>query len=191
KTQLGWLHEADSWKDLFSEAFPHLKSFASDALTYLLEPVIRFLRPKDSDQEQFGGNKTGENLSEFIANTTMGLVASVLNLFSSMAEQYASSKPTNFFNPSDGIAQGELAALGGSGQRGKKKKKSKKGSKDKEVSDQAAQAALAAQALAAAKQIPAQHYKFPVVPGASLRNKRFYDDQYTQSIASKHFTYAV
>ncbi|KAA6355293.1 MAG: putative dynein heavy chain, partial [Streblomastix strix] len=23
KTQLGWLHEADSWKDLFSEAFPH------------------------------------------------------------------------------------------------------------------------------------------------------------------------
>ncbi|KAA6357976.1 MAG: putative Dynein heavy chain, partial [Streblomastix strix] len=97
----------------------------------------------------------------------------------------------NFFNPSDGIAQGELAALGGSGQRGKKKKKSKKGAKDKEILDQTAQAAQAAQAAAAAKSIPIQHYKFPVVPGASLRNKRFYDDQYTQSIAAKHFTYAV
>ncbi|KAA6329165.1 MAG: hypothetical protein EZS28_053635, partial [Streblomastix strix] len=34
--------------------------------TYLLDPAIRFLRPKVSDQQQFGGNKTGEHLSEII-----------------------------------------------------------------------------------------------------------------------------
>ncbi|KAA6355398.1 MAG: putative Dynein heavy chain, partial [Streblomastix strix] len=99
------------WEDLFSEAFPHLKQFASDALTYLLDPAIRFLRQKVSDQQQFGGNKTREHLSEFIANITLGLVASVLNIFSSIAEQYASSKPTNFFNSQDGIGSGDIQTL--------------------------------------------------------------------------------
>ncbi|KAA6360148.1 MAG: hypothetical protein EZS28_044325 [Streblomastix strix] len=37
------------------------------------------------------------------------LLDQFLNLFSSMTEQYASSQPTNFFNPSDGLARFTLA----------------------------------------------------------------------------------
>ncbi|KAA6358862.1 MAG: hypothetical protein EZS28_045611, partial [Streblomastix strix] len=46
-----------------------------------------------------------------------------------------------------------------------------KGAIDKEMLYQTTQCALASQAAAAVKSIPIQHYKFTVVPGASLRNK--------------------
>ncbi|KAA6378817.1 MAG: hypothetical protein EZS28_025656, partial [Streblomastix strix] len=99
------LHEGTLQRKLKSERFGQVRT------TMLNRKAVTMGELYVSDQQQFGGNKTGEHLSEFIANITLGLVASVINLFSSMAEQYASWKPTNFFNPQDGIGSGDIKTL--------------------------------------------------------------------------------
>ncbi|KAA6365788.1 MAG: putative dynein heavy chain [Streblomastix strix] len=114
KTHLGLEHIAASWKDLFVARFPHLEK------EQRLEECRRNKR-KWKQQDSF---------TEFIPNTTTGIVASLLELFTSLADSYASTHTSKI---ADAQYQLRMDAVTGAGGRREKKGDQKKAEKEKEA----------------------------------------------------------
>ncbi|KAA6359708.1 MAG: putative dynein heavy chain, axonemal, partial [Streblomastix strix] len=115
KTHLGWEHIAASWKNLFVARFPHLEK-------------------GNKDQKNIGGtNGSGNNkdsFTEFIPNTTTRIVASLLELFTSLADSYASTHTSKI---ADAQYQLRMDAVTGAEGRREKKGDQKKAEKEKEA----------------------------------------------------------
>ncbi|KAA6394432.1 MAG: hypothetical protein EZS28_010044 [Streblomastix strix] len=138
-------------------------------------------------QKNAGGSKgSGNNkdlFTEFISNTTTGIVASLLELFTLLADSYASMHTSKIADAQFQLRMDAVTEAGG--RRGKRRKKGnqKKAEREKEAN---AQSILNSQ-----RTIPSTHTVYPPPPGNMLNNKKYYEDQYPASIAAKHFVFAL
>jgi dynein heavy chain len=190
--QVGWGQQALSWKQRFSAAFPHLESFATNVLDYFLEPVIKFVRKKEYQSAGQLAGSQGVSVTQFIESTTSGLVINLLNLFTSLAQTYATAHPSK-------IAKEKVDTVTVDTNVPKRAKKTKK--KEKKKGDETDKGTLATGTtvgtglgvvkVGASTGIPLGHYPYPPIPGAFLGTYVYAEDQYPPSLAVKHFIFCL
>jgi hypothetical protein len=184
--QVGWEQQALSWKQRFTTAFPHLESFSMNVLDYFLEPTIKFVRKKEYQSSNQSTSSQGPLLTQFIESTTSGLVINLLNLFTSLAQTYATTHPTKIAKEKvDNVVLDTNVP-----KRGKKTKKKEK-KKGEEADKVGVGTGIGIIKAGASSGIPLGHYVYPAIPGTSLGSYVYAEDQYPISLAVKHFIFCL
>ncbi|KAK2951696.1 putative Dynein axonemal heavy chain 1 [Blattamonas nauphoetae] len=176
KEQLSWKEVAESWRVRFAKAFPHLSQFADLAIKFLVDPVVTFIRRKE--------NVEAGLFTEFIPNTITGLVSALLNLFTSLAMEYSEAHPSK--NAQKTLNKADLAL------QGKRKKRSDSGKKKiTDVKEPSEAETEEPKDKEPDFSVPANHLAYPVYPGTSLGDNKYFDDQYSFPLATKHFVFSL